>query len=75
MVAIRTALADQPCGVRIVQNMLMMLISDQTTTAMYSAMIAHPDEVADWLEDYGITASEVETAIFLRGGETRRRYR
>lgn len=34
----------------------------------------YPDEVADWLEDYGITADEVETAIFMRGGETRKRY-
>lgn len=28
----------------------------------------HPDEVADWLEEYGITADEIATAIYMRGG-------
>jgi hypothetical protein len=32
----------------------------------------HPDEVADWLEEYGITAEEVATAVYLRGGVIRR---
>jgi hypothetical protein len=27
----------------------------------------HPDEVADWLEEYGITADELETALWMRG--------
>lgn len=31
----------------------------------------HPDEVADWLEEYGITADEIATAIYLRGGVLR----
>ena len=35
----------------------------------------HPDEVADWLEDYGITADEIATAIYLRGGVLRRHRR
>lgn len=33
----------------------------------------HPDEVADWLEEYGIQPSELETAIYLRGGVVRQR--
>jgi hypothetical protein len=33
----------------------------------------HPDEVADWLEEYGITPDEVATAIYLRGGVLRKR--
>jgi hypothetical protein len=33
----------------------------------------HPDEVADWLEEYGITADEIATAIYLRGGVLRNR--
>lgn len=31
----------------------------------------HPDEVADWLEDYGINADEIASAIHLRGGVIR----
>lgn len=33
----------------------------------------HPDEVADWLEEYGITADEIATAIYMRGGMLRNR--
>lgn len=33
----------------------------------------HPDEVADWLEEYGINADEVAMAIHLRGGVLRKR--
>lgn len=33
----------------------------------------HPDEVADWLEEYGITADEIATAIYMRGGVLRHR--
>jgi hypothetical protein len=32
----------------------------------------HPNEVADWLEEYGITPDEVATAIYMRGGVIRR---
>jgi hypothetical protein len=35
----------------------------------------HPDEVADWLEEHGINADELETAIHMRGGVVRRRTR
>lgn len=31
----------------------------------------HPNEVADWLEEYGITPDEVATAIYMRGGVIR----
>lgn len=31
----------------------------------------HPDEVADWLEEYGISVDELATAIYVRGGVIR----
>lgn len=41
--------------------------------SLQSLVRDHPDEVADWLEEYGINSDELETAIFLRGGIVRRR--
>jgi hypothetical protein len=42
--------------------------------SLQSLVRDHPDEVADWLEEYGINADELETAIFLRGGIVRKRH-
>lgn len=42
--------------------------------SLQSLVRDHPDEVADWLEDYGINADELETAIFMRGGIVRKRH-
>lgn len=32
----------------------------------------HPEEIADWLEEYGITADEIAAAIYVRGGVIRK---
>lgn len=42
-------------------------------TTLASLLRDHPDEVADWLEEYGITADEIATAIYMRGGVLRNR--
>jgi hypothetical protein len=44
-----------------------------TSQPLASLLRDHYDEVADWLEDYGITADEVATAIYMRGGVIRTR--
>lgn len=44
-----------------------------TNRSLASLVKDHPDEVADWLEEYGINADELATAIFLRGGVIRTR--
>lgn len=44
-------------------------------TTLASLVRDHPDDVADWLEEYGITADEIATAIYLRGGVLRRHRR
>lgn len=40
--------------------------------SLSSLLRDHPDEVADWLEEYGITADEIATAIYMRGGILKR---
>jgi hypothetical protein len=35
---------------------------------MFQLVRDHPDEVADWLEEYGIGPEELATAIYMRGG-------
>lgn len=44
----------------------------QTTRVLAALVRDHPDEVADWLEEYGITPDEIATAIYMRGGVLRR---
>lgn len=41
--------------------------------SLQSLVRNHPDEVADWLEGWGVNADELEMAIFLRGGIVRKR--
>ena len=59
------------------RDWLMWLDDDQeprgrSTHSMASLLRDHPNEVADWLEEYGLTAEEVSEAIYMRGGVIRR---
>ncbi len=42
-----------------------------TNRTLASLVREHPDEVADWLEEYGITAEEIAEAVYMRGGVLR----
>ncbi len=39
--------------------------------SMASLVREHPDEIADWLEEYGVNVEEIAEAIYMRGGVLR----